>query len=93
MRVGLLTIELSIGGAFSLKEKRMVVNRVRDRVRRTFNVAIAEVDLLDVWNAATMGVVTVSNDGRHVDEMLSKVVNFVSTLKDCEIEDYSTEMI
>jgi len=93
MRVGILTVELSIDGAFSLKEKRMVVNRVRDRVRRKFNVAIAEVDLLDVWNAASMGIVAVSNDGRHVDEMLSKVVNFISTLKDCEVEDYSTELI
>lgn len=93
MVVGILTLELSIDGAFSLKDKRMTLNRIRDRVRQKFNVALAEIDDNDVWNWACIGVVTVSNDRRHVNEMLSKVVEFVRTIRDCELEDYSLEFV
>lgn len=91
MIVGVLTLEIEIEGAYSLKEKRAVVNRIRDRVRNTFNVAIAEVDDNEVWNFACMGVVTISNDQRHANEMLSKVVAFVGKIRDCEVDDYSID--
>lgn len=93
MVVGILTLELDIPGAFSLKEKRMVVNRVRDRVRQTFNVAVAEVDDLDVWNRACMGIAAVSNEQAHCNAMLSKVVAFVGKIRDCSVEDYSIEFV
>jgi uncharacterized protein YlxP (DUF503 family) len=89
--VGVLTLEIDISGAFSLKEKRMTVNRIRDRVRAKFNVAIAEVDDNEVWNHACIGVVGISNDQRHLNEMLSKVVAFVEDIRDCELEDYSLD--
>ncbi|MCK5804777.1 MAG: DUF503 domain-containing protein [Lentisphaeria bacterium] len=93
MIVGILTLEIDIDGAYSLKEKRMTVNRIRDRVRKTFNVSIAEVDDNEVWNHACMGVVTVSNDQRHANEMLSKVLDFVAKIRDCELEDYTMEFL
>ena len=93
MIIGVLTLEVNIDGAFSLKEKRMTVNRIRDRVRQRFNVAIAEVDDNDVWNHACIGVVAISNQQAHVNEMLSKVVDFVQTIRDCHLEDYSIEFI
>lgn len=93
MVIGVLTLELSIDGAFSLKEKRMVLNRVRDRLRRRFNVSIAEVADNDVWNHACLGVVAVSNSQPYVNGMLSKVVELVRTIRDCELEDYSLEFV
>ncbi len=56
MIVGVLTLEIDIESAYSLKDKRAVLNRIRDRVRSTFNVAIAEVDENEVWNHACLGV-------------------------------------
>lgn len=91
MIVGVLTLEIDIESAYSLKEKRAVLNRIRDRVRNTFNVAIAEVDDNEVWNHACLGVVTISNDQRHANEMLSKVVEFVQKIRDCELDDYSLD--
>lgn len=91
MIVGVLTLEIDIESAYSLKDKRAVLNRIRDRVRSTFNVAIAEVDENEVWNHACLGVVTISNDQRHCNEMLSKVVAFVETIRDCELDDYSID--
>ena len=93
MIVGILTLEIGIEGAFSLKEKRMTVNRIRDRVRAKFNVAVAEVDDNEIWNHACIGIAAVSNDQRHVNEMLSKVVDFVETIRDCVLEDYEMEFV
>lgn len=93
MVIGVLTLEIDIDGAFSLKEKRMTVNRIRDRVRQTFNVAVAEVDDQDIWNHACIAVVAVSNEQPHVNAVLSKVVNFVERIRDCEIEDFSIEFV
>ncbi|MBN2450014.1 MAG: DUF503 domain-containing protein [Lentisphaeria bacterium] len=93
MVIGVLTLEIAIEGAFSLKEKRMTVNRIRDRVRQTFNVAVAEVDDQDIWNRACIAVVAVSNEQPHANAMLSKVVDFVGRIRDCEIDDYSIEFL
>jgi len=91
MVIGVLTLDVEIDSAFSLKEKRMSVNRIRDRVRQKFNVAVAEVDDLHVWNRACIAVVAVSNEQKHVNRVLSKVVDFVQTIRDCELGDFSTE--
>ena len=64
MVVGHLSIELHIPGARSLKDKRMVLRGVKDRIRK-FNVAVAEVEHHDLWQRAGLSVVTVSNDEKH----------------------------
>lgn len=74
MVVGLLSIELHIPGARSLKEKRMVLRSVKDRVKR-FNVAVAEVDHHDLWQRAGLGIVTVATDEKHADRELASVVS------------------
>ena len=93
MVLGLLTLELRIDQAHSLKEKRRVLNGLRDTVRGKFNVSIAEVEAQDVWNAAVLGVAVVSNDQRYCNQVLSKVVDWVESLRTCEIEDYATEFL
>ncbi len=93
MVIGVLTLEISIEGAFSLKEKRMTVNRIRDRVRRKFNVAIAEIADNEVWNHACIGVVGISNRQAHLNSMLSKVVACVEGIRDCELEDWGLEFV
>lgn len=77
MVVGTLQVQLHIPESHSLKEKRTVVRSLSDRLRRTFNVAVAEVDDQDVWQVATLGVVCVSADSRHADEMAQKVLRFI----------------
>ena len=93
MTVGVLTLEISIDGAFSLKDKRMVVNRIRDRVRSKFNVAVAELEANDVWNYACIGVATLSNEQVQANKVLSAVVELVRRIRDCELEDFSMEFL
>jgi len=74
MPVGLLTLELQIPEARSLKDKRQVLRSLKDKLRRRFNVAVAELDFHDVWNASLIGVVTLSNAQQHVEETLQLVL-------------------
>jgi uncharacterized protein YlxP (DUF503 family) len=71
--IGVLTMELHIEGAHSLKEKRHVVKSLKDRLRNKFNVAVSEIDLHDVWQRSVVAAVTVSNDHTHAESVLQSV--------------------
>lgn len=75
MPVGLLTLELHISDAQSLKDKRQVLRSLKDKLRRQFNVAVAELEHQDVWQRSVVGVVTLSNEEKHVNEVLQKVLD------------------
>ena len=93
MTVGSCKIELRIPDSDSLKAKRRVVKSIKDRVQTRFNVGIAEVDRLDDWERATLGVVSVSNDSRLVDETLTKVVNWIEAHGEALIVDYEIDLV
>jgi len=80
MVVGLLSLELFIAAAHSLKEKRMVLRSVKDRLRR-FNVAIAEVDHQDVWQRAGLGVVTVAGSEALASRALQGVLDEIERVE------------
>ncbi len=78
----------------SLKGKRKVVRSIISRVENKFNVSAAEIDDNDQWRLATIGVVCVSNDGRHSNEILSRVVTFIESSRgDAEFLDYQIELL
>ena len=68
--IGVLTLELHLEHSHSLKDKRQVVRGLKDRLRAKFNVAAAEIDGQDSWQRAVIGIVTLSNDRTHVEQML-----------------------
>lgn len=74
MPVGLLTLELHLADAQSLKDKRQVLRSLKDRLRSHFNVAVAELDFEDTWQRSVVGVVTLSNEEQYVEETLQKVL-------------------
>lgn len=77
MVVGAMRWELSLPGCTSLKEKRMVVRSLKDRIAHRFKVSVAETDHQDVWTRAQIAVAVVSNDGGHADEVLDNVDRLV----------------
>jgi uncharacterized protein len=89
--IGILTVELEIAGADSLKEKRKVLNRVKERVRNKFNVSISEIEGHDLWNYAVLGVVIATNEQKFANQVLCKVVDLVEQIRDCELADYAME--
>jgi uncharacterized protein YlxP (DUF503 family) len=78
--IALLTVELHVPGSRSLKEKRMVLRRVKDRLKK-FNVAVAEVDYQDLWQRAALAVVTVSSDQQHADRELAAVADEIDRIE------------
>jgi hypothetical protein len=70
MVVALLSVHLYLPGSRSLKDKRMVLRRIKDRLAK-FNVAVAEVEHHDLWQRAELGVVTVSTSDEHADRELA----------------------
>ena len=64
MPIAHLTLELRIEGAQSLKDRRQVLRSLKDRLRSSFNVSVAEIDPTDLWQSATLGVVAISSS-RH----------------------------
>jgi uncharacterized protein YlxP (DUF503 family) len=75
MPVGLLTLELHIPDAQSLKDKRQVLRSLKDKLRRDFNVAVAEMEHHDSWQRSVVGIVTISNEEKHLREVLQKVLD------------------
>lgn len=67
--VGLLSVELHLPMCQSLKDKRMVLRSLKDRLKK-LNVAVAEVEHLDRWQRAGIGIVGVSNGADHVQQVL-----------------------
>jgi len=80
MVVGLLTIELFIPGSQSLKEKRAVLRRIKDRVKK-FNIAVSEVEHQDLWQRAGIAVVTVSTDRPHAERELAAVADEIERVE------------
>jgi len=80
MVVGLLSVELFIPHAQSLKDKRMVLRSIKDRVKK-FNVAVAEVEHQDVWQRAGLGIVAISTTTQHVDQELAAVADEIERVE------------
>jgi len=71
--IAFLTLDLRIEAAHSLKDKRQVVRSVKDRLRASFNVSVAELDASNIWNSATIGVVSISDSRDYLDGLMKNV--------------------
>jgi uncharacterized protein len=71
--IAFLTLELHIEAAQSLKDKRRVVRSLKDRLRASFNVSVAELESSPVWNRATIGVVSISDSKDYLDGLMKNV--------------------
>lgn len=94
MHVGVCRLRFRLPENGSLKGKRQVVKSITSRVANRFNVSIAEVEDLDLWQVATLGISCVSNDSRHANEVLSKVADYIADGNfDIEMLDYNIEIV
>ena len=94
MLIGCLRFTLVMPANESLKGKRAVIQRVRDRLQRRFVVAVAEVATQDDRRIATLGVVCVSNASAHNHAVLMQVLDYLTTLPlDAELRDVETEIV
>jgi len=73
--VGLVQLEVVVGGSTSLKDKRRVIKSFKDRLRVRGNVSVAEVDLQDDRRRGVLAVAMVGSDKRYLEGALQRVVN------------------
>jgi uncharacterized protein YlxP (DUF503 family) len=93
MTIGVLQLELSIGDAMSLKDKRRVVKSLKDRIAHGHNVSIAEVGALDEHRRSILGIAMVANDRAYVEGALCKLVDFVRGVGNVDLIDYQIELL
>lgn len=77
MIVGVLRVELYIHGAGSLKEKRKEIRSIKDRLRKSFNVSVAEIDNQDLWNRGSLGIAVAGGDAAFVQETVDRIKEFL----------------
>ena len=80
MVIALLHVALHIPHAQSLKEKRMVLRRIKDRLQK-FNVAVAEVEHHDLWQRAGLGIVAISTTSDHAEQSLAAVADEIDRVE------------
>ena len=80
MVIAVLRVELHVPYAQSLKDKRMVLRRVKDRLQK-FNVAVAEVEHQDLWQRAELGVVAISTTAEHVEQVLASAADEIDRVE------------
>ena len=80
MVIALLSIDLHVPGSRSLKDKRMVLRRVKDRLQK-FNVAVAEIAHHDLWQRATLGIVAISTTNDHVEQSLAAAADEIDRVE------------
>jgi uncharacterized protein len=93
MPLGLLTLFLTIPGCASLKEKRGRVKPLINRLHREFNISVAEVDQMDLWQNTTIACAMVSNEQSHIQRVLQQVVHWIETSwSDLDLVDEQLEL-
>lgn len=91
--VGVLTLELRLEYAHSLKDKRQVVQSLKERLRHKFNVAVAEIDGQDLWQRATLAAVTVSPSHEFAEKVLRSVEDEAASLLGGTLADANVEWL
>jgi hypothetical protein len=96
MPIAYLTLELRIEGAHSLKDKRRVLRSMKDKLRGKFNVSVAEVDATNLWQRATVGVVSISGSQDYLQGLMQNVereAGRIASFTGAEITDSFVEFL
>lgn len=91
--IGVLTLELRLENSHSLKDKRNVVQSLKNRLRHKFNVAVAEIEPQDLWQRATVAAVTVSSSHVFAEKVLRSVEAEAASLLGAELADATVEWL
>lgn len=96
MPIARLTLEVEIPGAQSLKDRRQVVRSLKDKLRHSFNLSIAELDDGVVWNRATLGIAAISSSTAYLTgqiEQIDKAAQSYASSLSAEIADSWAEIL
>jgi len=93
MIIGTCKVYMVAEWVFSLKDKRMIVKSITEKVRHKFNVSIAEVEDNDIHKSIVLGFACVTNEVSHADSIINNVLNFIENNTDAVVEDVVIEIL
>jgi uncharacterized protein YlxP (DUF503 family) len=85
--VGILEVDLHIPHAHSLKEKRKSTRSIKDRIRHTFNVSLAETDGQNTWQRCTLTIAMVANEKPAIEREFDRILHLIEVVPDVQITD------
>jgi len=90
--IGTISIKIFIPTSLSLKDKRSVVRSLITRLKNKFNISVAEIDSLDQWQIAVIGMAIVGNETKILNQQISKIITFIEANTDFELINLDTEI-
>lgn len=93
MKIGILEITLLLCEVNSLKEKRIILKSLIQKLKNRYNVSISEISYNDIWKNAKIGIATVSNSQSHLDSMLDHILDFIEEDSRVEMIDVKREVM
>jgi len=93
MNVGLCIVEIHLSASHSLKDKRRVLRRLKDRLRGRFNVSVAEIDHQDLWQRATLGIVSISQAREPLESCFHQIRGIVEGDLPGDLVSFETEYL
>jgi len=93
MKVAILQFSMQIPSSFSLKDKRRVVNALKEKIRSKFNVSIAEIEDQDQWDVATFGVAMAGSDVAYINGAMDKLLLALDSWPEAELMDHQLEIL
>jgi len=93
MTVGIAKISFRLHGNQSLKEKRRVVKSLIEKSRHRFNVSVAEVADQDLHQKATIGVAVIGSDGRVLNSVLDRIIDYMDSMNLADLIQREVELI
>jgi len=93
MVVGLCVVELLLPGSRSLKDKRVLIKGIKDRLRARFNLSLAEVDFQNLWQRAKIGMVSIASSKDVLHTTINKAIEIIESNTQCEIIDCQVEYL
>ena len=93
MFVGVLQVDFVIRGSHSLKDRRRIVRSIKDRAGHRFNISIAEVGDVELWQRASLGVALVGRERHFVETSLDEVLRFFRGAPDAELTNHQIDIL
>ncbi len=91
--MGIARITFRLHGNQSLKEKRKVVKSLVEKSRHRFNVSVAEVADQDLHQRATIGVAVIGSDGRVLNSILDRIIDYMDSMNLADLIQREVELI
>ena len=93
MIVAVMTVEMYLHGSASLKDKRAILRRLKDKLSNKYNISVAEVDHQDKWQRAQLGIAQVGSDYKYLEKCMNTIFDLIDNYDVAEVVDHTIEYL